>query len=440
MWKSRAFRGRLVFLALILAALVVETPALAQTEKASRVALVIGNGTYKHLPRLANPANDANLIATTLRLAGFKLIGGKPQTDLEDTEFRRVIRQFGAELQGGAVGLFYYAGHGIQLKGANYLVPVGANPSSAADVDFELVDAELVLKQMEAAGSKLNFVIFDACRNNPFGGRGLRDSGGGLARMKAPTGTLISYATQPGNVALDGTTGHSPYTAALAATIKKPGLRVLDVFNEVGLAVEKSTGGRQQPWQSSSPIDGTFYFLEGTGEILTSQAPATPAQVDREAIFWDSIKSSQNEADFDAYLRQFPNGTFALLAGNRIASLRASHVTAPRPEQRTIEIARAFYAALSQADGVSASRLVIPQKRSQGPFSAPEITKFYSSLTEALRLLEIRSVSANAVEVRYEFGSPDKRKCRGQATLNFVSQNADVLIESVRANDKCGNP
>jgi hypothetical protein len=420
--------------------LLVGNACAGSAHAADRVALVIGNTAYQHLPRLANPARDAQLIAATLQSVGFQLIGGKAQTDLDRAGLERAIRQFGSELAGGSIGLFYYAGHGIQVKGTNYLVLVGANPTGVADIDFELIDTELVLKQLEAAGSKLNFVILDACRNNPFGGRGLRDSGGGLARMNAPTGTLISYATQPGNVALDGTTGHSPYTAALATTIKKPGLRVLDVFNEVGLAVDKSTRGRQQPWQSSSPIDGNFYFLAPTGVTLTSPVPDTPAQVDREAMFWDSIKSSQTEADFNAYLKQFPEGTFASLARNRIASFRVSPQASGKVEHRTIEIARAFYTALSQADGVNASKLVIPQKRTKGAFSASEITRFYSSLTEPLHLLEIRNVGPNAVEAKYEYGSPDRRKCWGQATMNFVGQSTDILIDSIRANYKCDAP
>jgi hypothetical protein len=129
------------------------------------------------------------------------------------------IREFGAKLAGGSVGLVYYAGHGVQVQGNNYLVPVGANLTSAADIDYELIDANLLLRQMKSAGSKLNFVILDACRNNPLSGRGLRDATGGLAPMHAPTGTLISYATQPGNVARDGSNGHSPYTKALAEAL-----------------------------------------------------------------------------------------------------------------------------------------------------------------------------------------------------------------------------
>jgi hypothetical protein len=249
------------------------TAGAARAETERRVALVIGNEGYQYLPRLATPVGDAQLIASTLQSLGFELIGGKAQTDLDRPHFEQAIAEFGKALAGGAVGLFYYAGHGVAVQGSNYLVPIGANPTTVADADLQLVNADIVLKQMEAAGSKLNIMILDACRNNPFGGRGLRDVGAGLAQMRAPRGTLISYATQPGNVALDGD-GHSPYTAALSEAMRRPGLEVWKVFNEVGLAVDKVTGSRQQPWTSNSPLEGTFYFLGPT--TTTSIRPTSP--------------------------------------------------------------------------------------------------------------------------------------------------------------------
>jgi hypothetical protein len=167
----------------------------------------------------------------------------------------------------------------VQVSGANYLVPVGANPTREADVDFQMVDVNLVLRQMQGSGTRLNMVILDACRNNPFGARGLRASDGGLAQMRAPEGTLISYATQPGNVALDGTDGHSPYTKALAGTIKQAGLDIFQTFNQVGLAVKRQTGGSQQPWVSSSPIDGNFYFV-APAPVASSQQFAVAPQPD----------------------------------------------------------------------------------------------------------------------------------------------------------------
>ena len=230
----------------------------ASAVQASRIALVVGNSAYQNVSPLDNPKNDAKLIASTLRDLGFTLIGGGAQLDLDKAGLDSAVQKFGTQLRGAEVGLFFYAGHGVQVRGSNYLVPVGANPTREADVDFQMVDVNLVLRQMEGSGTKLNLVILDACRNNPFGGRGLRATGGGLAQMHAPEGTLISYATQPGNVAQDGADGNSPYSKALAQTIRRGGLDIFGTFNSVGLAVKRSTGGSQQPWLSSSPIEGTF--------------------------------------------------------------------------------------------------------------------------------------------------------------------------------------
>src|SRR5450631_1270998 len=226
-----------------------------------RVALVVGNSAYQNVARLDNPRNDATLVAETLSGLGFTLVGGRAQLDLDKAALDTDVQNFGQQIQGADVALFYYAGHGVQVNGSNYLVPVGANPTREADVDFQMVDTNLVLRQMQGSGTRLNLVILDACRNNPFGGRGLRSADGGLAQMRAPEGTLISYATQPGSVAQDGGDGHSPYTKALATTIKQAGLDIFQTFNQVGLAVKRETGGAQQPWVSSSPIDGTFYFV-----------------------------------------------------------------------------------------------------------------------------------------------------------------------------------
>jgi Caspase domain/Domain of unknown function (DUF4189) len=256
----------LAFAALIgLLSLAVTAPAAAE----KRIALVIGNSAYQNVTRLDNPRNDATLMAGTLASLGFTLIGGRAQLDLDKPAMDVAVQNFGRQVQGADVALFYYAGHGVQISGSNYLVPVGANPTREADVDFQMTDVNLVLRQMQGSGTRLNMVILDACRNNPFGARGLRAADGGLAQMRAPEGTLISYATQPGNIAQDGSDGHSPYTRALATTIKQAGLDIFQTFNQVGLAVKRATGGAQQPWVSSSPIDGTFYFV-------APSAPASP--------------------------------------------------------------------------------------------------------------------------------------------------------------------
>jgi TPR repeat protein len=269
------------------------TPALAE----KRVALVVGNSAYQNVARLDNPTNDASLMAATLKDLGFTLVGDSAQLNLEKAALDLAVQRFGKQLQGADVALFYYAGHGVQVRGSNYLVPVNANPTREADVDFQMMDINLVLDQMQGSGTRLNLVILDACRNNPFGGRGLRSAEGGLAQIRAPEGSLISYATQPGSVAQDGNDGHSPYTRALANTIRRSGLDIFQTFNEVGLAVKRVTGGSQQPWVSSSPIDGNFYFTSPpSGPPLI--APSVPQQVARLPDPSDSLRRDhQAECD-----------------------------------------------------------------------------------------------------------------------------------------------
>jgi hypothetical protein len=310
--------------ALIMAMCFFAAPAIAD----KRVALVVGNGTYRNVAWLDNPANDARLLADTLRDLGFALVGGDAQLDLDKAAFDRVVQDFGTQLQGADVALFFYAGHGVQVRGTNYLIPVDANPTREADVDFQMLDTNLVMRQMEGAGTRLNLVILDACRNNPFGGRGLvvgrgrdtesirlRDTSSGLAQMQAPEGTLISFATQPGSVARDGIDGHSPYSKALAETIRRPGLGIFDVFNQVGLEVKRATGGAQQPWVSSSPIDGAFYFVPADAagvqqaalpprppSALASTAPAiTTPDVSRFDGFWVLDIACRKSAAADAF-------------------------------------------------------------------------------------------------------------------------------------------
>jgi TPR repeat protein len=292
-------RSTLCMAAILVCVLLAST---ANAEK--RIALVIGNSTYQNVAPLDNPKNDAALMARTLKELGFTLVGGAAQLNLDKAALDRAVQSFGQQLPGADVALFYYAGHGIQLRGSNYLVPVNANPTREADVDFQLLDVELVLRQMEASGTRLNLLILDACRNNPFGGRGLRGSEPGLAQMRAPEGTLISYATQPGNVAQDGADGDSPYTKALATTMRRPGLDLFQTFNQVGVAVAHATGGSQQPWISSSPIDGNFYFTGPTiadKETLTSPGtntqPAKPTDTMRLDLVTDCDRLAASSRD-----------------------------------------------------------------------------------------------------------------------------------------------
>src|SRR5882757_3874557 len=284
-WLGSDLAGKRGGLPAVIALLSLLSVSPASAEK--RIALVVGNSAYQNIARLDNPRNDATLMAETLSGLGFTLIGGSAQLDLDKAALDTDVQNFGRQIQGADVALFYYAGHGVQVNGSNYLVPVGANPTREADVDFQMVDINLVLRQMQGSGTRLNMVILDACRNNPFGARALRSADGGLAQMRAPEGTLISYATQPGSVAQDGSGGHSPYTKALATTIKQAALDIFQTFNQVGLTVKRETGGSQQPWVSSSPIDGSFYFV--------APAVASPAIVEPPQQLANTPQRNQEE-------------------------------------------------------------------------------------------------------------------------------------------------
>jgi len=232
------------------------SPQPAAAEK--RVALVIGNGAYRSIGAIANAGNDARLLAATLRSVGFMLVGDGAQLDLDKRGFERALEALGGELSSGDVALLFYAGHGLQVRGSNYLLPIDASLVKEADIASQLINVDLVLREMKQAQTRLNIVILDACRNNPFAVTGVRSAG--LAPVLAPAGSLISFATQPGSVAFDGDDGDSPFSKALAATMQRPGLDLIAAFDEVGKAVIQVTGGQQQPWISTSPIPGSFYF------------------------------------------------------------------------------------------------------------------------------------------------------------------------------------
>ncbi len=221
-----------------------------------RVALVIGNGAYKEAP-LKNPANDARDIAATLKRLGFEVI---LRTNADLPSMERAVDEFYASLKRGGTGLFYFAGHGLQVGGVNYLVPVGARLQSESDARYQAVDAGRVLGKMEDAGNDLNLVILDACRNNPFA-RSFRSGAQGLAKMDAPTGSLIAYATAPGSVAADGDGQNGVYTKHLLQNLTTQGLSVEEMFKRVRLGVVGETKKAQVPWEASS-LTGNFSFTQ----------------------------------------------------------------------------------------------------------------------------------------------------------------------------------
>jgi uncharacterized protein YgiM (DUF1202 family) len=314
-------------------------PALAAEP---RVALVIGNGAYKDAP-LKNAVNDARAMAAALSRLGFDVIELRdaPRKWMESS-----ILEFGDKLKKGGVGLFYYAGHGLQVKGQNYLVPVDANITSEASVRFEAIAVDSITDQMGDAANKANIVILDACRNNPFERR-LRGGSRGLAAMDAARGTLIAYATAPGMTAEDGDGTNGVYTEELLKAVREPGLKVEDVFKRVRASVFDRTRGRQTPWESSS-LTGDFYFNAATAVPAAPAAAATapPGADPVEMAFWDAIKRSANPADYKAYLDTYPNGHFAALARVRAAAASPEPAASspppaspPAPQQQAAAVA-----------------------------------------------------------------------------------------------------
>jgi hypothetical protein len=287
-----------------------------------RVALVIGNGSYSEAP-LANPVNDARAMAKALEAAGFKVT---MRENLDQRALLSSLREFGDSLRTGGTGLFYFAGHGMQIKGRNYLVPIGAAMQREDEVAYNAVDAQVVLDKMEAAGNEANIVILDACRNNPFG-RSSRSAQSGLAQMDAPVGTLLAYATAPGLVASDGQGSNGLYTQHLLQAMAQPGKKLEDVFKQVRSNVRRDSQGKQIPWESTS-LEGDFYFT------APSVPPVDPVLA-VEVALWDAVKNSNVAVELRAYLSRYPAGKYAAAAKARLLKLNgpteATVVTASAP-------------------------------------------------------------------------------------------------------------
>ena len=296
-----------------------------------RIALIIGNSAYKDAP-LPNPGNDARAVAQALRNGGFTVI---ERRNVNQAALRRAIREFGDELAKGGVGLFYYAGHGMQVKGRNYLIPVGHDIQREDEVAEQSVEVGLVLEKMASAKNKLNVVILDACRNNPFGGAG------GLAPIDAPAGTLIAYSTAPGQVAADGTGDNGTYTKHLAIYMREPGLRIEDVFKRTRSAVRQETKGRQIPWENTS-LETDFYFTLPDSRAVASddqerrkEQQAAIEKAVQEALRKRSDETAKDRAQIERQIAE------------RVAAERASAERAAA--QRIAAVEREAQAAIERA-------------------------------------------------------------------------------------------
>lgn len=325
---SKVFQRKLVALgAVILAAAAPCAHSqrnLAVNATEQRVALVVGNSAYKDSP-LTNPVNDATDVAATLRSLGFRVT---LKTNASNRQMISAINDFGQALKQGGVGVFYFAGHGVQSRGRNYLVPVGAAIQSEAEVEFETVDANRVLALMDEAGNRVNIVILDACRNNPFA-RSFRSASRGLAQMEAAKGSYVAFATAPGSVASDGAGRNGLYTEHLLRNLRAGDSDIDKVFRRVAADVSRATSGKQVPWTSSS-LTGDFSFRASAGEsaqaVAASARPAVPGSepAAMELALWETVKDSRSPEELKAYLDQYPEGRFAGVARARLKAVTAA--------------------------------------------------------------------------------------------------------------------
>jgi peptidoglycan hydrolase-like protein with peptidoglycan-binding domain len=320
---------------------------LASTDAAKadrRVAFVVGNGAYKNVAQLPNPPVDAKAMAAVLRNVGFDVVEG---TNLTRDKMTEKLLDFGKKAQGADVAVFFYAGHGIAISGTNYLLPIDADIKSEMDVKLgAAINIDLTLDQT-MSDAKVKLVFLDACRDNPFAAKIKSNSATrsvsvqtGLAEMKSGEGTLIAFATGPGQTALDGQEGtNSPFTRALIAHITTPGVEIQQAMTEVRAQVNEETNKGQLPWGHTNLI-GSVYLnpvaAPAPGAAASSSGPA-PAAVastssgsDVELEFWRSVKESNKPEELNAYLTNYPNGQFKSLALARIASLENGPSTATR--------------------------------------------------------------------------------------------------------------
>ena len=289
-----------------------------------RVALVIGNSAYQYTPKLDNPKNDASDIAAALKRYSFEVIEG---FDLDKRGFDRKVLDFAAALKGSDAGVFFYAGHGMQVAGQNYLIPTDAKAEAAETLDFEMVRVDVVQRIMERL-TETNILFLDACRDNPLarnlarsmGTRSL-EVGRGLAQVEAGIGTLISFSTQPGNVALDGAGRNSPFAGALVKHMGSSNDDLSAILISVRNDVMKETQRKQVPWEHSA-LTGQFYFSGASPSAPA--APLPPSQPDRSELAraWAFLKDTDDPAQLEAFIGQFGDSVYAPMARARLQELR----------------------------------------------------------------------------------------------------------------------
>jgi hypothetical protein len=309
-----------------------DRPLAAATQQ-KRVALVIGNSAYRYTRRLDNPRNDATDIGAALKRLGFRVIEG---FDLDKAGLDQKIREFTAHLRGASIGVFFYAGHGLHVAGQNYLVPVDAQLAGAPALDLELVRLDLVHRTMERE-TPTNILFFDACRDGPLPdtlarAMGTRSAaiGRGLTTVHGGAGTLISFSTQPGTIALDGKGRNSPYSAALARQLAASHEDLSAMLIAIRNDVMKETDGKQVPWEHSA-LTGRFFFHPLAGEEAGRRTAAAPSDAREAFEAWSLAMDTTNLTVLKAFIARYGDTFYAELARARVAELRRQGTATTTP-------------------------------------------------------------------------------------------------------------
>jgi uncharacterized caspase-like protein len=280
----------------------------AGLQRLPKLALVIGNSAYLSASPLRNPRNDARALASALQGLGFETT---VLLDAPRAAVHAAVGSYTAALQRRkCVGLFFFAGHGVQLAWKNYLLPVDARVATARDVQEQGVELNTLMEGLSRAANPMNIVLLDACRDNPFGD--FKPEARGLSQMDAPLNSILGYATSPGNTASDGEGENGLYTGELLREMKVQYTRIEDVFKRVRLAVRRQSHGAQIPWESTS-LEDDYYFIPPPGLAGPSEAEQA-RQYEAELKLWESIENAGNSAPYESYLRNYPSGRFSELA------------------------------------------------------------------------------------------------------------------------------
>ena len=401
------------------ASLLTAVSVSAQAPLDVRVALIIGNSAYAGNMALVNPANDAKAMADVLKRLGFTVVELR---DGNKAQMAAAIAQVSNSLKGKqGVGMLYYAGHGLQLDWRNYMVPVDANLKSAADVPNQTIDLSSVVDIFKAAGNRMNIVVLDACRDNPFGGN--TSSAKGLAQLDAPPSTFLAYATAPGNVAEDGDvkSGNGLYTQFLLQELKRPTAKIEDVFKRVRLNVRKQSNGRQIPWESTS-LEDDFFFNDGVKYTIK------PEELERMAAEVRAIEQRRLAQEAEA-LERIQQAALAKERERQQAEARVLEQQRLAAEQRAKEAERlGAVAKAKEQEKLAAEAKIRDQQRLVQEAQAKE-----RELLLAFELTKEKARLATEAQAREQQRLADIARAQQSTQLAALSKPVDPKVTQEQA-------